>query len=427
MTSFRFYLLVAVLLVAIAIVDWKIFGVPGTKTSPPATVATTPASIATPVPAPAPAAEAPTPAANNNAPPYLGVYRWGQGGCVKGLYTDYNAWINRNAIWPVDFMPTETWDGLEGQQWQLGTWEAYIQKQPGRRLILSVPLLPGSWDGKGPWKGIEAKKPVSFEEGAKGAYNLHFQHLAENLVKYRLGDSLLRLGWEFNGGWYTWRAPTAAKARAYAEYFHQIVTTMRAVPGAENLKFIWNPANEPWWPYPPETAWPGNDVVDYVGVDCYDQSWQKDTYPIPPMADAAETSKRREATWKNVTANEQKTGLDFWVKFAATHGKPLVIPEWGVCVRKDQHGGGDSAYFIQQMHDFIYNPANNVYFAAYFDVSAGDGDHRLIPEPDAKNPGTFKESHLPEAAAKFRELFVYRDGATASETAPKASAIAAKP
>ncbi len=375
---------------------------------------------------PAAPSAAPLPQTDNAAPPYKGVYRWGQGGCIKGLYDGYGQWLNRNVIWPVDFMPTETWDGLEGQDWQLGTWGPWIHKQAGRRLVLSLPVLPGGWSCKGPIKGIDAHAAVSLEEGAKGTYNIHFQHLAEHLVQRGLGDTLIRVGWEFNGGWYTWRAQTADKAQAFAAYFHQIVTTMRAVPGAQNLKFIWNPAMEPWWPYPTETAWPGDDVVDYVGIDVYDQSWMKDTYPFPANATDQEILARQQKAWDEKTNSEQAKGLPYWVSFAQKHGKPLVIPEWGICIRKDTHGGGDDPLFIDGMYRFITNPDNHVYFESYFDVSAGDGDHRLIAEPDSKNPGTSKETLLPKSEAKFKAYFTLPDSAKAKlEPAPDAAPPAA--
>ena len=342
----------------------------------------------------------PLPINDNTAAPFKAVYRWGQGGCMQGKYDAYGPWLNRKVIWAEDFMPIQTWDGIEGQQWQLGTWKSWVQKVPGRRLVLSLPVLVGSWDGKGPYKGMEAKVPVSLEEGAKGTYNDHFKHLAENLVKYELGDTIIRVGWEFNGGWYIWRAQTAGKAKAFAEYFKQIVTTMRSVPGTENLKFVWNPAMEPWWPYPPETAWPGDDVVDYVGVDVYDQSWGKNTYPFPKDAKPEEILTRQKRTWDNITNNEKANGLPYWVKFAAQHGKPLVIPEWGVCLRGDKHGGLDNPFYVQQMFDFIHDPANNVFFECYFDVGAPDGDHQLCPDPNGK-----RQTKFPESAAKYKELF----------------------
>jgi hypothetical protein len=362
---------------------------------------------------------------DNTAPPFFGVYRWGQGGCVDGKYDAYGPWLHRNVMWAEDFMPTEGWDKLEGQQWQLGTWGPWVKKQAGRRYILSLPILVGSWDGKGPNQGPAAHVPVSLDEGAKGTYNEYYKHLAENLLKYGLDDTIIRVGWEFNGGWYIWRAQDAKKAAAYAQYFKQIVTAMRSVPGTEKLKFVWNPAMEPWWPYDPEIAWPGDDVVDYVGVDVYDQSWQADTYPIPADASDDETLKRQKNTWENVTDNKDKMGLPYWVDFAKKHNKPLVIPEWGACIRSDKHGGNDNAYFIEQMYNFIQNPDNNVYFASYFDVSAGDGDHRFVPEPNKKDPANPSPTKLPKAAAKYIELFTLPDGKQAPVgPAPDAAAPA---
>jgi len=351
---------------------------------------------------------------DNTAPPFKAVYRWGQGGCVSGKYDAYGPWLNRTNIWAEDFLPTNAWDQVEGQQWDLGTWQWWIKKNPGRHLILTPPMLAGGWDGKGPSTGPAAHVPVSLEEGAKGTYNIYYQHLAKNLVKYGLVDvTFLRIGHEFNGSWYSWRVSNAKQAEAYAAYFKQIVTTMRAVPGAENLKFVWNPAMMPWWPYDPEKAWPGDDVVDYIGVDVYDQSWSPNNYPIPAGASDADKLARRKRVWDNETNSEQAKGLPYWVKFAAKHGnKPLCIPEWGACIRQDKHGGGDSAFFIEQMYKFIYKPANNVYFECYFDVSAGDGDHRLVPETDKNKPP--QETKLPEAAAKYKELFSLPAGGQAA-------------
>ncbi len=126
-------------------------------------------------------------------------------------------------------------------------------------MVFSIPLLPGAWDLSGPKTGINANQPVSLKMGAKGLYNPYFQKLAENLVSYGLGDSILRMGWEFNGGWYTWRA--SSDPANFAEYWRQIVTTMRAVPGAKNLKFDWNPALG-WQQFPAEQAWPGDKYAD---------------------------------------------------------------------------------------------------------------------------------------------------------------------
>ena len=332
---------------------------------------------------------------DNTAAPHIGVYRWGQAGCIAGKYDAYAAWLNRTGVWAEDFMPTERWNQITGEHWQLGTFGPWVAKDPShRRYILSVPLLPGPWDRSGPKQG-PGQEPVSHALGAKGEYNKYFEQLAQNLVKYNLTNTILRLGWEFNGGWYAWRVENAEQAKHFAEYFRQIVTTMRAVPG-QDFKFCWNP-NVMWMGWDINLAYPGNDYVDYIGLDIYDQSWIKNTYPLPAGIGEREILERQKRAW-NDDLNNASWGLQFWVKFAQGKKKPLALPEWGVFNRHDKHSGGDNPFFIEEMFKFIHNPAHNVAWHAYFDVNAGDGDHQLVPEPN-------RETRFPKSAAKFRELF----------------------
>jgi len=350
------------------------------------------------------AADAPTAAAPHDDfppvnPPYLAAYRWGAANKNGGAKANeaYAQWLGWPVVWAEDFEPNEQWDdNIEGGGWQLGEWSAWKKAVPGRRLVLSVPLLPGGWDLSGPKSGTGAHQKVSLAAGANGDYNIHFQHLAEHLVKYGLDDSILRLGWEFNGGWYTWRASTDADS--FAGYWQQIVKTMRAVPGAEKLKFCWNPALG-WQQLPSEKVWPGDDSVDYVGLDIYDDSWAKDTYPLPADATPEEVQARREKVWNQVLLNGDH-GLRSWQKFAAQHHKPFTLPEWGVDKRADTHGGLDNDFFVTQIHRFITDPANNVYFTCYFDVQAGDGHHQLSPGLS----GT-EVTEFPRSAAVFKQLF----------------------
>jgi hypothetical protein len=344
------------------------------------------------------AEEAPA-AAPAAAAPALGVYRWGaanrNGGA--GANEAYAQWLGRPMVWAEDFEPTEQWDNnIDGGSWQLGEWSAWKKAVAGRKLILSVPLLPGGWDRSGPKRGLEAGKRVSFAAGARGDYNAHFQRLAEHLVHFGLADSILRLGWEFNGGWYTWRA--SGEAADFAGYWRQIVGAMRAVKGAEELRFCFNPALG-WLQFPAEQAWPGDESVDYVGLDVYDESWAKDTYPLPADASAADTAARRERAWNEVLYNGNH-GLAFWRDFALRHGKPFSVPEWGVSKRADGHGGLDNPGFIEHMHAFLVDPANKVAFHSYFDVQAGDGHHQLSPGKSGA-----EKSDFPLSAARFKALF----------------------
>ena len=341
--------------------------------------------------------------------PYFGVYRW----ATSPDFVDaYAKWVGHDVIWAEDFEATESWDNIANPTWQFKPWSAWVAAQPGRRLILSVPLLPGPWDGSGATLGtIDVHVPVSLEQGAAGAYNDRFAALAAGLVKWGLGNSMLRLGWEFNGGWYTWRAQ--GKAAAYAAYWRQIVTAMRAVAGAGDLRFVWNP-DLGYQSFPAEQAWPGDDYVNYVGIDVYDDSYAANTYPWPVGTSDADIENRRELVWNSVIYNGDH-GLVFWQRFATQHQKPLAIPEWGVSQRTDTHGGLDNPFFIQKMFGFLYAPCpmsaskapcSNVYFHSYFDVNASDGAHQLSPGASCPNPACGPNvTAFPNSAGLFLELF----------------------
>lgn len=339
---------------------------------------------------------------DNTAKPHIAAYK----GSVNGDGNPYGAqnnaayaaWLNRHVVWAEDSQPGTTWDNMTGQGWQLVPWSNWKRAVPGRRLILHISIIPGGWDGSGTKQGQNAGVPVSLENGADGEYNDFYAKLAANLVSHDLGDSILRLGCEFNGGWFAWRVQNNAKAEAFAKYFRQIVTTMRGVPGAEKLQFDWN-VGLGWCGFDPEKAWPGDEFVDYVGVDTYDDCYKPNTYPIPKDATEEGKDKIHRIVWNDYILNSQ-FGLKYWVNFAKKHGKPLSIPEWGVDNKPDKHGGGDDPYFIERMHEFINDPENNVAYHSYFDFQAGDGHHQLSPTKDGKVVTEF-----PKSAAKFRELF----------------------
>ncbi|GHC13417.1 glycosyl hydrolase [Cerasicoccus arenae] len=342
----------------------------------------------------------PVPPSDNTEVPYMGVYEWGftQGTNIN-RHEFAASWLARSNLWTETFTATNTWTDISGPGWLLDPVAWWLEQHDQRVCVLSVAMLPGPWDGSGPTSGPGAGSPVSLATGATGAYNSYFTTLAQNLVARNMVDNtIIRLGWEFNGGWYTWRADSASKAANFVAYWQEIVTAMRSVPGAADLKFCWNGINV-WMSYPLEDAWPGDDYVDYVGVDLYDQSWASNTYPYPDGATPEQILARQQNAWTSYSSTYDY-GLAWWRNFAAAHNKPLSIPEWGLCDRSDGHGGQDNAYYIQQMHDFIQDPANNVAFHVYFDVQAPDGGHQVTPY------NGFITS-FPDAAVLYRELFAY--------------------
>ena len=345
--------------------------------------------------------------------PFIGVYENGilnKTGPAIPATADYAAWIGRSVVWGHDTIPFgggSSWNHISGEyamNWFLKPWGKWVRDVSGRRFVLSAPMLPGHSNRSGPTKG-DNLGPVSLALGAAGDYNVYWKALAERMVEVGLGGSVVRLGWEFNGNWYAWKVLNANDAKNFAAYWRQIVTTMRAVPGTEKMQFDWNGANAVRTSYPLEMAWPGDDVVDFVGIDIYDVSYAEGSYPILPEMPPAQTSARREVAWTKWINLSSNNGIPAWVAIARAHGKPLSVPEWGVMERKDGHGGLDNPVFIRRVGAFIKDPANHVAYASYWDCDAMPQSDNCKISPTRNTEGVPYVTKFPLSAKAFSELF----------------------
>ena len=56
-------------------------------------------------------------------------------------------------------------------------------------------------------------------------------------------------------------------------------------------------------------------------------------------------------------------GIETWRRFAELHGKPIALPEWGLC-SAGGGCGGDHPEYITAMHTWLEGNANNTAWAA---------------------------------------------------------------
>ena len=211
-------------------------------------------------------------------------------------------------------------------------------------LSLAVPMIPTDAEGVA---------VATLAAGASGAYNGYFMTLARTLVAAGEANAYLRLGWEFDGGWYAWSATSADAEANFASYFRQIVTAMRSIPG-EHFRFVWNPTAAAFADgYDLALAYPGNSFVNEIGLDDYDQTW------LSPQTSKVEWN---ETTLPNLTAAH---------RFAASRHKSLVVCEWGLSIRTDGHGLGDDPRFINNFAAWMKNPVNDIKYESYFNFDAG--------------------------------------------------------
>jgi hypothetical protein len=271
---------------------------------------------------------------------------------VKG----YGDWLGRPQDRGLDFLSNETWEIIENASGR-GTW---CWLPTGLPMTLSVPMLPAD-GGKS-----------TLAEGATGAYNQHFKVVAENFVKNGQANAIVRLGWEFNFGWYPWAASPDPKS--WVLLWRQIVTTMRSVPG-QNFKFDWCPGMGQG-ALDSARVYPGDDYVDIIGMDVYNQIWVD---PRPTNA------------WLWTFYTQQWFGMNWQRDLGLAHGKPLSYPEWGTGTRPDGHGLGDDPVFVQSMVDWI--ASNNVAYFNYWDYDAPDYNAKLSNGNYPLSGAVFKKAY----------------------------------
>ena len=297
----------------------------------------------------------------------LGVYHWDR---QPGQISDFAQWINGRVLLAEDFLLRDSWAALEGAN-RLSSWQGTPW---ARRMVWAAYPFP---DGQG-----------SLGEAAAGTYNQHYAQLATNLVQAGMSNAILRFGHEFNGNWYPWspfhdpNGVTAGEAN-FAAAFRQFVTSVRTVPGGR-FTFVWNPVPGQWG-INLANCYPGDEYVDQIGIDIYDQNWNVYKPGLP------RTQALHEQAWKDLLA-DNNWGIDMIQRFADAQGKRLVVPEWGIWQDKSGHGGDDNAYFVRQMYDWMNT--HDVAWNIYFNVYAPDGNHDLY------------DTYLfPEASAEFVRLW----------------------
>ncbi|MGW2251238.1 glycoside hydrolase family 26 protein [Kitasatospora sp. NPDC001660] len=290
--------------------------------------------------------------------------------------------IGRYAHWLGDanlqvghtYLAGNNWADIEGEPVVLDMWSQWRLADPHRLLVLGVPMLVPN----------EANVPDGevaslLGQGAQGDFDQHFLKLAHRLVTLGGADTVLTLGWEMNGVTYTHRCkpdPTAWKA-----YWRRIVEVMRSVPG-QHFRFDFAP-NRGLDAIPWTRCYPGDDVVDIIGMDSYDQ----------PAG----------ATFDDYV--REPYGLQDQVEFAARRGKQVSYPEWGL------FRNGDNPDFVQRMVEWI-----RTHDTAYQTVT------------DYCPHGFFQCDRNPRSSSRFKQLMSGSKGAPAAvPTAPPAPTVPAMP
>ncbi|MFE4262612.1 glycosyl hydrolase [Streptomyces sp. NPDC056883] len=214
------------------------------------------------------------------------------------------------------YLPGDQWAGIEGNVSFLDDWAQWRRQRTDRLFVLNVPMQERNED-----RVPDRQVAQLIRAGAEGQYDRHFKKLAERLVALGVPDTVIVLGWEMNGTTYTHRC--GPDPENWKAYWKRVVNTMRSVPG-QKFKFDFTPnrgTDAIGW----TKCYPGDDVVDIVGMDSYDQG------PGRTFDDQI----------------SQPYGLQQHVDFARAHGKEISYPEWGL------FRNGDNPEYVRRMLQWI--------------------------------------------------------------------------
>jgi beta-mannanase/cellulose synthase/poly-beta-1,6-N-acetylglucosamine synthase-like glycosyltransferase len=151
-----------------------------------------------------------------------------------------------------------------------------------------------------PWRGW--RSPV-LDVIIAGTRDAEIQRLAQVAAAYKPQVILVRWGHEMElSGLYPW---SANSPRHYIDAYRHVVGIFRA-NGADNVRFVWSPAGSEGL----EAFYPGDDVVDYVGLTVLaDAEWDAG-WALPPQSFAELLRPRYDRV--------------------AGYGKPIYVAELGV-------------------------------------------------------------------------------------------------
>jgi len=238
-------------------------------------------------------------------------------GIKTGAYTENNTtietatlgfenWLNSGSVYALQYGGDASASDFTGSvPWALGL------VPNNRKLLWSQPLV---------YVG------ASLASAASGSLDSAYASIATSLAAgYAQGKILLvRIGWEFNGGWYAWTTNGGQSAN-YAAAWRRLALAIRAKQ--PNIKFEWCPN---WGQTDPTAAYPGDDVVDYIGMDAYEESQY--------------VSGSASARWAGFL-NHSGWDLTKMAAFAAAHNKKMGISEYA----SDYNDG----YFVTHMAEWI--------------------------------------------------------------------------
>jgi hypothetical protein len=241
----------------------------------------------------------------------------------------------------------------------------YVRGFASKRGDLSLGLALLTNNTRGKWGDCNS-----------GKFDGYFRDVGKALKSHGLGDAIIRLGWEANGSGFPWYVGN--QVEAYKSCFRRQVKNLKSQ--APGLKIEWTMRKGNELSVGVDKIYPGNDVVDIVGLLYYDR--------FPTVTN--------EQQWKaslNETHRGGPKGINTYLQFAKSRGKKLAVSEWAVSDGYKGSGAKDNPFFIEKMFQFFKANAGSIAYEAYFNCNPAE-IYKVYPS-----------NHNPKSAAKYQQLW----------------------
>lgn len=286
-----------------------------------------------------------------------------------GGMADLQAMRGRPLDFRTTFLRQDTWQGLLA-----GTSNVRSIVTTGAAAVVAFGMMPQTHRGQ--------HVPC-----AQGQFDSYIRTFGTSLVNAGASRAVLRLGWEANRlNGFAWAV--TGDGSDYKRCFRRWVSVLRSLPG-QRFVVDWNMQEKSVFPI--DQMYPGNDVVDVIGINVYDRC-------VPVRSETHWTS------WLNAKHGDGRNprGPATWLQFAKARGKKMSIPEWGIGgpseVKACTQPGFDNPFFVRKWHAFIKANATSLAYEGYFNGHgyANDslGSHKLAPT-----------TYNPLSASVYRELW----------------------
>jgi hypothetical protein len=231
------------------------------------------------------------------------------------------------------------------------------------QVVVSVPLLT-------------KENSLDHASCAAGNFDRYFREIGANLSANGAGDAFIRLGKEANRGVPPYGYDSNADLPNYRNCFRSAAKALKQ--GGPNLTIEWTNARQTLSSVNVLNAYPGDDVVDHIGVHYYNN----------PKLGRMSTQQEWDRQYFQRYPSGGPLGLGSWLADAKKLGKKLSVSEWGLWGTSTI---ADNPVYIENMFRFFKANASSIVYESYFNCASL---HYIYPR-----------SIFPKARERYRALW----------------------